>query len=165
MSSCCTLPATGEPDTCPVSGERGQPVARQTLEHLLRPEKRAEMIDQTYYFCETPECDIVYFADAPLHYFDKDDLLVRVGVKETEDPIPVCYCFNFTEQDIIQDLERHGEGRIFKAITAKVKAGLCACDVKNPSGRCCLGNVQKTMNKARVPVTTRPQSQAGKRVE
>ena len=74
MSSCCTLRATGEPGSCGVCGERGKPVPRETLEHLLKPEKRAEIIDQPYYFCETPECDIVYFTDLPLHYFDKDDL-------------------------------------------------------------------------------------------
>lgn len=79
MSSCCTLRATGEPGSCGVCGERGKPVPRETLEHLLKPEKRAEIIDQPYYFCETPECDIVYFTDLPLHYFDKDDLTVRVG--------------------------------------------------------------------------------------
>lgn len=131
---------------------------RQPLEHLLKPEQRAELRDTAYYFCQTPECDIVYFSDEPLHYFDKDDVAVRVGVKEKEDPIPVCYCFNFTERDIIEDVERYGEGRIFKEITANVKAGVCACEVKNPSGRCCLGNVQRAMKKARVPAAGRRQA-------
>jgi len=116
----------------------------------LKPEKRAAIIDEPYYFCGAPECDIVYFADAPLHYFGKEDLTVRVGVKETEAPIPVCYCFDFTERDIIEDVKQHGEGRIFREISRNVKAGLCACEIKNPSGRCCLGNVQEAMKKAPV---------------
>jgi hypothetical protein len=131
-------------------------VRRATLEHLLRPEKREEIIDDPYYFCETPECSIVYFSEVPLRYFGTEDLTVRVGLKETEEPIPVCYCFSFTERDIIEDVEQHWEGRIFKEITANVKAGLCACEIKNPSGRCCLGNVQKAMKKARVPAGVKP---------
>ncbi|MGQ0550347.1 MAG: putative iron-sulfur cluster-binding metallochaperone [Armatimonadota bacterium] len=162
MASCCILGATGEPGSCMICGARGLPVPRETLEHLLKSEKRVEMVDEPYYFCQTPECDIVYFADVPFHYFDKDDLTVRVGVKETEDPIPVCYCFDFTERDIIEDVERHGEGRIFKEIAANVKAGLCACEIKNPSGRCCLGNVQRAMRKARVPVTARRHGKQGR---
>ncbi|MBI4278991.1 MAG: hypothetical protein HY660_11085 [Armatimonadetes bacterium] len=62
----------------------------------------------------------------------------------------VCYCFGFTARDIIEDSQQHGESWIFGEITAKVKAGLCACEIKNPSGRCCLGDVQKTMRKARL---------------
>ena len=83
MSSCCVLGATGEPGSCPVCGERGTPVPRATLEHLLNPEKCGEIIDETYYFCATPECDVAYFADAPLCYFGKEDLAEGVGLKET----------------------------------------------------------------------------------
>lgn len=76
MANCCPLQGTGEPGSCAVCGAGGTPVSRQTLEHLLNLERRAELLDEQYYFCETPECDIVYFSDRPLHFFDKDDLLV-----------------------------------------------------------------------------------------
>jgi hypothetical protein len=155
MASCCAGPATAGPGHCGVCGKRGQAVSRQTLKHLLKPEKRAQLRETAYYFCRTPECDIVYFSDEPLHYFAKEDVVVRVGVKEKDDPIPVCYCFNFTARDIIADMERHGEGRIFQEIKANVRAGLCACEIKNPSGRCCLGDVQQVMKQARVPVGRR----------
>lgn len=89
MASCCAGQATGEPGTCPVCGERGTSVEHQTLIHLLKPEARAEIDDEPYFFCETPECDIVYFADRPLHFFDRDDLTVPAGVKERDDPVPV----------------------------------------------------------------------------
>lgn len=89
MSGCCMLNSTGEPGSCPVCGQRGAPVEHETLEHMLKPEKRAEMVDETYYICETPECDIVYFADRPLHFFDGGDLMMRVGVKEPGDLVPL----------------------------------------------------------------------------
>jgi hypothetical protein len=124
-------------------------VSRRTLEHLLKPDVRAAIVDAAYYFCETPTCDIVYFSDRPLHFFGREDLTVRVGIKESEPPIPVCYCFGFTEQDIVEDVARDAGGRIVQEITARVKAGLCACEITNPSGRCCLGNVRRVMRKAR----------------
>jgi hypothetical protein len=50
----------------------------------------------------------VYFAsegDAPV--FRREDLLVRVGAKETTDPIPVRYCFGFKRTEV-QRRRRNG---------------------------------------------------------
>lgn len=84
MSGCCMVLGTGDPGSCPVCGEQGTLAERETLEPLLKPDQRATMIDEPYYTCHTPECDIVYFADRPLHFFDSDDLLRQAGVKESE---------------------------------------------------------------------------------
>ena len=148
--ACCALPGFAGPEDCPICGARGKPVARVTLEHLLRPEKLKRLADAPYFFCETPECDVVYYSESAEWPFYKEDLEVRVGIKEDSDPIPVCYCFNFTERQIIADVEAHGRSTIAEEITANVKAGTCSCEVSNPSGRCCLGNVQKAIRKARV---------------
>lgn len=86
--SCCGLGATGEPGSCLICGARGTPVSRTALEQLLRPERRGELIDAPYYACATPECDVVYFADAPLHYFAPEDLTARPGLKEMSKPGP-----------------------------------------------------------------------------
>jgi len=59
------------------------------------------------------------------------------------DPIPVCYCFGFTRRDIHDEIAETGRSRIAEQISAEVKAGNCACEVKNPSGKCCLGNVTR----------------------
>lgn len=146
---CCALPVFIGPEDCPICGVRGKPVARVTLQHLLRPESLPELIDAPFFFCETPECDVVYYSEFGERLFDKDDLRVRVGVKENVDPIPVCYCFGFTERDIIGDVAAHGHSTIDEIIRRNVKAGLCSCEVSNPSGRCCLGRVQKAIKKAR----------------
>ena len=99
-----------------------------------------------YYFCEAADCDVVYFSSDPLApIFHRADLLVRVGAKEAADPIPVCYCFGFTRKDIENEIARTGRSTIPERITAEVKAGNCACEVKNPSGKCCLGNVTRTV--------------------
>jgi hypothetical protein len=102
-----------------------------------------------YYFCGAPGCDIVYFPshrDAPT--FGRSDLSVRVGAKETEDPIPVCYCFGFSRKDIQDEVAETGRTTATNRITAEVKAGNCACEVKNPSGKCCLGDIARASQDA-----------------
>jgi len=104
------------------------------------------MPNTQYYFCEAPDCDVVYFPfDAQAPTFRREDLLVRVGAKEKTDPIPVCYCFGFTRKDIQDEIVETGHSTVAERITAEVKAGTCACEVKSPSGKCCLGSVAQVV--------------------
>jgi hypothetical protein len=97
-----------------------------------------------YYFCEARECDVVYFAlDPQAPVFRRADLLVRVGSKEEADPIPVCYCFGFSRKDIENEIVSTGHSTVAERISEEVRQGNCACEVKNPSGKCCLGNVAR----------------------
>jgi len=48
-------------------------------------------------------------------FFVAGDLLVRVGVKEMADPIPICYCFGFTRRDIHDEIAETGRSRIARA--------------------------------------------------
>ena len=41
-----------------------------------------------------------------------------------------------------------GRSTIAERISAEVKAGNCACEVKNPSGKCCLGSVTRVTQDA-----------------
>ena len=63
------------------------------------------------------------------------------GFKETGPPQMVCYCFEHTKDAIHEDFKAHGESRIEARIREKVAAGSCSCEVKNPKGKCCLGDV------------------------
>jgi hypothetical protein len=71
--------------------------------------------------------------------------MVRVGVKEIEDPLSVCYCFGFTRQDIWDEICDTGKSTVAKRITAEIEAGRCACEVRNPSGKCCLGDITRAV--------------------
>jgi hypothetical protein len=123
-------------------------VERKTVEALVRPALRDAVAEVQYYFLETPACDVVYFAQDPPRYFFTSDLAVRDACKVTEDPVPVCYCFEKTERMVIDDFLAHGRSTIFEEITGHVKANECACEVKNPTGRRCLRNVSKAIQKA-----------------
>jgi len=129
---------------CPVNGARSKQVDMLTVKSLVRQIPLGMPNDQ-YYFCEARDCDVVYFPfDPQAPTFRRQDLVVRVGAKEKADPIPICYCFGFTRQDIWDEIRSTGKSTVAKRITAEVEAGRCACEVKNPSGKCCLGDVTQT---------------------
>lgn len=145
MSDCCSVSAKiGAVLPCPVNGTRSKQVDMLTVKSLVRTLPLG-MPNTQYYFCDASDCDVVYFAleeGAPM--FRREDLIVRVGAKETADPIPVCYCFGFTRKDIKREIAETGRSTVADRIKTEVNAGNCACEVKNPSGKCCLGDVKRT---------------------
>src|SRR5437016_3442368 len=148
MSDCCSVNANTEAApavmACPVNGARSKQVDMLTVKSLVR-QLPLGMPNTQYYFCDSSDCEVVYFAlDAEAPRFCREDLVVRVSAKETVDPIPICYCFGFTRQDIWGEIRSTGKSTVAMRITAEVEAGRCACEVKNPSGKCCLGDVTRT---------------------
>ena len=148
MSDCCSVNANTEAApavmACPVNGARSKQVDMLTVKSLVR-QLPLGMPNTQYYFCDSSDCEVVYFAlDAEAPRFCREDLVVRVGAKETVDSIPICYCFGFTRQDIWGEIRSTGKSTVAMRITAEVEAGRCACEIKNPSGKCCLGDVTRT---------------------
>ena len=144
MSICCDTEKKSAV-LCPECGTKAREVGRITLEHLLITDRAATLQDATYYFCATPVCEAVYFSRDQI--FHRSDLQVRVGLKETEDSIPVCYCFGYTERMIAEEIESTGRTTIPERIRGEVQAGTCQCEIKNPQGTCCLGNVAKAVKR------------------
>jgi len=97
----------------------------------------------SYLFCPSPECDVVYFSTDRV--FRKPEVKVRVGLKEKARPLPLCYCFDYTREDLQRDLKEYGRTDIPEKIKAEISAGYCSCEVKNPSGKCCLGDVTRAV--------------------
>lgn len=122
-------------------------VTRKTLFLMLKPECFDRMGESEYRFCASPECPVVYFAEDGDTRFTKDDLRVRVGLKEKEDLIPLCYCFGFDERDARREIRDTGRCSIPQRISALIRRGMCACVEKNPSGKCCLGEVNRTVER------------------
>ncbi len=149
MSRCCVIPHTGSPPTCPMSGQATRPIGRKTVESLVESEAMTTLTPQPYYFCNASDCDTVYVSALGDHLVTKDMLSVRVGIKETEDPIPICYCFGYDRKAVRDDIRRKGDTDIQRLITQRVKAGECRCEETNPSGGCCLGSIAKAIKQAR----------------
>jgi len=47
----------------------------------------------------------------------------------------ICYCFEYTRQDIEEDLNKNGRSLIMEKIKAEKKFGNCQCATQNPKGR------------------------------
>lgn len=149
MASCCGVDPRGvrhDPGACPACGTRGKPVPLVTLKSLLKPRALALLdAERQYLFCPSPDCDVVYFADAPELLYAVTDLKVPVFPKDAGDDVPVCYCFHWTRRRLREDLLAHGRSTAPAAISALVRRGVCGCEVNNPQGSCCLGNVQRVL--------------------
>ena len=145
MTDCCSVPSKKAVFTCPVCHQKGRAVGLETVQAIAKGDVKVS--DNPYRFCRTSDCPIVYFGEDG-QQIDKSQIRVRVGIKETENPIPVCYCFGFTEGDICSDIRAMGMTRIPNKIRAEVKVGNCECEIKNPSGSCCLGDVSKVVKRA-----------------
>lgn len=150
LNSCCSTDSqqgSKRGIKCPQCGHPGQPVAVLTLKHTAQPEFLEMVAKPGFRFCRSADCDVVYFhPDGDC--LRKPDVRVRVGLKETEDPVPLCYCFGFTEAMVKEEIRSTGQCTIPQRITAEVKAGNCACEVRNPQGSCCLGNVTTAVKRA-----------------
>lgn len=155
MSDCCSdqslSPAhasSGSAEvSCPDCRQPGRPVSTVTLKHMVRPEFLEVVNKPGFLFCRTRDCPIVYF-NSDGEALRKPDLRVRVGLKETADPVAVCYCFGFTERMLLEEIQATGHTSIPQRIAAEMKVDRCACEVRNPQGSCCFGNVKAAAKRA-----------------
>ena len=152
MSECCSGKAPAIPSpvmSCPECKSRSKRVDILTVKSLVR-HLPFGMLPTQYYFCAAPACDVVYFPSNPqAPTFHSGEVLVPVRLKEKNDPVPVCYCFGVARWDIADEVQRTGKSTIAERMKAEVKAGNCACEFKNPSGKCCLGDVIRAVQDAR----------------
>ncbi len=141
--SCCCPPETCTTSVCRVCGNPGTPVSGITVESLVREKRRSLLASpEGFSFCHTPVCAVVYFNNGADEYIEKEEVKVRIGIKETEDPVPLCYCFGWTQKKIDDEIARTGKSLVVEDITNKIKTIGCDCQRNNPSGMCCLKNVK-----------------------
>jgi hypothetical protein len=147
-SAVCELSApaakapAGAAGACPACGAQGKPVQGQTVRALLSVSLRAAP-DGEYRFCRTPACPVVYFSAGSGPAFTVEQVRERVYQKEPDaDDVLVCYCFRHTA-GAVRAAAPEGRAAIVTDINAGIQAGQCACDLRNPQGSCCLGNVNR----------------------
>ena len=68
---------------------------------------------------------------------NKSELRIKVGVKEKTNDAQICYCFGVSKALAIQNSD------IKAYVIQQTKEKNCACDIRNPSGRCCLKDFPK----------------------
>jgi hypothetical protein len=142
--SCCNSSSCEQTGTksaprklnCPVNGKAYLSVEPKTISHHLKQSWKWSAVEQGYYFCSDPECDVVYFAEDG-GVIKTSELRTAVGVKEMKPDSLICYCYGVTLDDAKSD------ATIKEFVIQKTKVDECACDTRNPSGRCCLKNFPK----------------------
>ena len=144
MSERRQVASTAARTACPRCGVIGRPVEDRTVRAILKAPEALALLEVGRRFCRTPSCEVVYYGDDG-RVVEKRDTPVRVGLKEREDPIPLCYCFGFQRADVRREIAETGGCSIPSRIAAEIRAGRCACELKNPSGACCLGDVNQAL--------------------
>jgi len=143
-SSTCGLRSTA-PKTkaaCPTNGQVGKSVDVMTVKALLAV-PLTQLSQREYHFCRAAGCPTVYFSTDGSQILGEGDLRERVYQKHpNDDDVFGCYCFYHTIGSIREELARTGSSTVVAAITAGIQAGQCACEIRNPQGSCCLGNVR-----------------------
>lgn len=139
--SCCSItPGDVGASRCPASGSAGKAVDWMTVAALAQGRVPPR---QEFRLCRDAECEVVYYGSTGT-VLSVDDLTVQPGFKRGSDGL-VCYCFLHRTADIARQLGKTGETDVFESIQRQVQAGNCACEVRNPSGKCCLGEVQEAI--------------------
>jgi hypothetical protein len=138
---CCSGPAgTASTFACSACRTKGQPVDELTIKALLIESALRRFEPGTYRFCPDADCNVVY-SDASGRAFTTRDLRVSVWQKEPPGARMICYCFDENEADITVEVEQTGTSKAVERVRGHIEVGRCACEVRNPTGACCLGDI------------------------
>jgi hypothetical protein len=111
---------------CPECGAVGAAIKRRTVVAVSRAAIPAH---QTLRLCRTAGCSLIYYGDAGARV-TVETLALRPTFKGGD---VVCFCFLHRQADVDGDLSA-----VVAAIGSRVHARDCACDLRNPTGKCCL---------------------------
>lgn len=117
--------------TCPQCTVLAASVTTQTIQHQLKQPWHWQADKADYFFCTSPSCHLVYFSAAS-DRIDADALRQKVGVKSNDNSALLCYCFDVSRADA----KHNPDAKAY--VMRQTKQKLCACHVRNPSGKCCL---------------------------
>ncbi|MCH7322112.1 (2Fe-2S)-binding protein [Solibacillus sp. MA9] len=128
---------------CPTCNNKAKNVKLITLKSLLKPTALETLnANVNHYFCSSKECDVVYFDTDNKKYFTSD---TKVALHQKDDYVttPICYCFDWTKEKLENYVKQELFPNPIEHIRENIKENRCGCEVNNPQGSCCLGNVTK----------------------
>ncbi|MDO8845481.1 hypothetical protein [Methylicorpusculum sp.] len=138
---CCPNTSTQTKQICPECGSTFKSVGMPTLYHQVRfPENQALIIDN-YYFCPAKTCSIAYFSSAD-NIIPKEHLRSYQAIQNDA----LCYCFDIGAEQYLSALKDHRAGPIKAFVMQRTQTGECACEIRNPSGQCCLAKFKRLEN-------------------
>jgi len=87
-----------------------------------------------YAFCSNRACMIGYFS--PSTHIPKS----KLRAFQPGQAAMLCHCFDISESTYRSALANASAAATKAFVVQQTKEGLCACESRNPSGRCCLAN-------------------------
>lgn len=135
MGDCCSSNSCSSTKprkaVCPSNGKTYSSVSEATILHHVKEPWIYDLKPQGYYFCDDPDCDVVYFGEDETTIL-KQSLRTVIGVKETSPEALICFCYG------VSRINAETNSAIKEFVIKQTKTGSCACDTRNPSGKCCL---------------------------
>jgi hypothetical protein len=136
MSNCCSGGVSSS-QVCPQCGASCKSISMKTIFHQVKFPEILSVETGSYFHCAGESCSVGYFSQEGLviskHQFRVFDELNN----------KLCYCFDINVEKYIQALKNNTASEIKNFVIQKTKAGDCACDIRNPSGQCCLTNFKQ----------------------
>lgn len=133
MSECnnhCDTPGVKGRHRCPRNQVEYRQVSSVTILHHLKQPWLHKLSAKKYYYCDDPDCPVVYFGNDD-STIEQNQL--RTLVKGTSSDSLICYCFGITRAESY-------DRNIRNFVIDQTRTGACACQTRNPSGRCCLAD-------------------------
>jgi hypothetical protein len=90
-----------------------------------------------YWFCANLKCGVGYFSAS--NTITKDKLRAFQQVSDGYETL-LCHCFDISRAGYLSALSSEEHEPINSFVIQQTKQGVCACEIRNPSGRCCLVN-------------------------
>ena len=147
-TGCCSVQPKGKL-SCPKCQLLAKGVLSKTVEHLLTEEAKSKLsCFEGFHFCQTPTCEVIYFRNERI--VTQKEMSVVVGHKEGATPATICYCFEWTKEKIKAEIDATGDSTALDDIKEKMERVGCSCDILNPSGGCCLGDVGKMIKEIKM---------------
>ncbi len=135
--SCCSTSLNKKRVTCTVCGQTCLLVNRQTMLHQVQFPENQSISEGDYAFCANLDCHVAYFSG---------DIMIQketLRVFQADEPAMLCYCFDVSRSTYRKALQSHTSETIKAFVVKQTKAKVCACESRNPSGRCCLTDFKR----------------------
>lgn len=123
-----------------MSGSLGSAVDVITVKSLLVQQALSRFLRGECRFCPDPKCDVVYFS-AEGYRFTTAEVCVPVWQKLPFGDRPICYCFGETEASMRSEIVSGDGPRVIERVRSQIAGERCVCEIRNPRGACCLGDV------------------------
>jgi len=139
--SCCRSTIKKNRLVCPGCSQSCLPASRQTMLHQIQFPNNQNLAEGDYAFCSNWDCTIGYFSTSTAV------LKSQLRVFQSGQNVMLCHCFGISEPAYRAALAGGTAETIKAFVVQQTKNGLCACEFRNPSGRCCLSSFFKMRKK------------------